>query len=170
MTTATETQGTAQQSNSHSPKMIRGYLIRPSDRTVHTVELPDTDNQLDSFYTLMECGTVDVVRLSDAHDCWVDDEGLMKPDNQRHYFAIWQEHGTGDQADGHAAQLCGNALVLSHDGDGSSTSATLDSAALLKMVAFFDPRFASLDITRPDKIAGHIRIGLDGSLTAVSCS
>jgi hypothetical protein len=128
--------------NATGDKMIHGYLINPKDKTIHRVSIPDTDeNHLASMYALLDCGCVDVVRLADNVDCWVDDEGLLKP--EQHYFAI----NSGDEVQPFWQSLCGKALIFSALG-GATVSATIRAATLLRRVRFFDPTAGSLDAVR----------------------
>lgn len=71
----------------------------------------DEENSLNCMYENIECDTVDVVRLPERIDAWVDDEGLLKSGNPVTLFSIEEEN---------EMQIAGNVLFLSYDNKGKS--------------------------------------------------
>jgi len=138
---------------------IKGYLIDPKAKTITRVSLPDNKRHrhLDSMYRLIECGTVDVVRMPNNTDCWIDDEGLFKPDEEQHFFAL----NIGDGEPGMGGSTCwrayvGKGLVLGCD-DSETISATIDEAELLRRVRFYNARAETVEearasVTSPQRI------------------
>jgi Domain of unknown function (DUF3846) len=58
---------------------MRGILVKVDADAVNrfgSVEVPSGDECLRAMYRLLECSTVDVVRLADDVDMWLDDEGM----------------------------------------------------------------------------------------------
>ncbi|NNC14067.1 DUF3846 domain-containing protein [Planctomonas sp. JC2975] len=57
--------------------MLNGIVI-DQEGTLSTVQIDSTTSQtrLAGMYKALDCDLVDVVRLADGIDCWVDDEGL----------------------------------------------------------------------------------------------
>lgn len=124
---------------------MKAILIDAKARTVTEVEY--SGNYLD-IYTLLsgdEPGKVDlftVVQLGDGDAVYVDDEGLLKP--QEHFFR-WK---------GFDQPLAGNGLVLGTDEGGESTSPKIDFEAVKEAVTFhsaadegFDHEVAVMDQT-----------------------
>jgi len=87
---------------------MRGILINPFDQTIKEVVYTGDYREI---YVLTDCQTFDVVRLSDADDMYVDDEGILK-DNR--YFS-WS-----------GRNFAGKALILAHDDEGDTIETTYD--------------------------------------------
>ena len=131
--------------------LVRGYLIDPKAKTITRVSFPEDGEHLPHMYRLIECNYVEVVRLPGDNDCWCDEEGTFKPDDQLHYFAI---HLGG----GHWHTVVGRGLILGCDGP-ETVSATIDEAVLLGSVRFYNPRAGSeqaarASASRPERIEG----------------
>lgn len=80
------------------------YLIDPKARTVSEVE---HDGTLDSIYRLLECRTIDAVRIVEGDACYVDDESLLRSDEQlaeQGYFQLDTPRGT--------FAICGRGLIV----------------------------------------------------------
>lgn len=79
--------------------MSLALVVHP-DGTVVDVNLkPDADNHLPLMREHIGCSLVDVVRLTEVLDMWIDDEGIYtQPVNPvatalaRHYGFIWQPY------------------------------------------------------------------------------
>lgn len=89
--------------------MLNGLLIDPFQKQIHPVETP---NDINAWHDLLDCDTLDVVRVDRKTDIWVDDEGLLR--EPRYPFFSWL---------GYPEQLCGYGLILSHDGPESVSAA-----------------------------------------------
>lgn len=90
--------------------MLNAILIDPIAMTVHPLRI---QHGLDAMYEAIGCELVDCVTIGDGIDLWVDDEGLFNcPD---HVFILPGLH----------QPIAGRALILSHDDDGETTSATV---------------------------------------------
>lgn len=124
---------------------MKAILIDAKARTVTEVEY--SGNYRD-IYTLLsgdEPGKVDlfsVIQLGDGDAVYLDDEGLLKP--QEHFFR-WK---------GFDQPLAGNGLILGTDDDGESTSPKIALEAVKEAVSFhiaadesFDPKVAVMDQT-----------------------
>ena len=90
---------------------MRVILINPFDETVKEAVYGGDYREI---YNLIECRTFDVVRLSDADDLYVDDEGLLVEGDQRYF----EYKGLGTFA--------GKGLIMAHDDEGDSKATTLD--------------------------------------------
>ena len=76
-------------------------------------------NNLDSIYQQLNCSCFDVVGLSENESLYVDDEGLLKLDENSKFFCI----------KGGYQPFAGNGLILGLDyntGESISTQLTLD--------------------------------------------
>ena len=95
---------------------MKSILINPFDQTIKEAVYTGDFREI---YSLIDCTTFDVVRLSDADDLYVDDEGLLK-DNR--YFS-WS-----------GRNFAGKALLLSHDDEGNSTATNFSLQDVKDMV------------------------------------
>ncbi len=87
---------------------MRGILINPFDQTIKEVVYTGDYREV---YSLIDCSTFDIVRVSDADDMFIDDEGLLK-DNR--YFS-WS-----------GRNFAGKGLILGHDDEGETIATTYD--------------------------------------------
>lgn len=61
----------------------QGFLITPDDNELKAVTIKNSNgSHLQDLYEALNCRVVDVVRLSDEIDLWVDDEGMLVPEPQ----------------------------------------------------------------------------------------
>lgn len=98
---------------------MKGILINPFDETIKEVVVT---NDYKDIYLLIDCSTFDVARLSEDGDLFIDDEGLLK--NPTRYFS-WS-----------GRVFAGKGLVLSHNEDGDTMSATYDLQEVVDRVEF----------------------------------
>jgi len=105
---------------------MKAHLIDPANRTVTTVELPDSKDRLPAIYRHLQCDTFDVAGLPNGDSVYVDDEGLLKP--MQHFFAV---RGMPDP-------FAGRGLVMGTDSRGHSISPTITLAELGKHVKFIE--------------------------------
>ena len=99
---------------------MRGILINPFDQTIKEVVYTGDFREI---YSLIDCTTFDVVRITDYEDMYVDDEGLLI-DNQRYFRLL----GTGLNS------FAGKALLLSHDDEGETQATNWTLQAVKNMV------------------------------------
>lgn len=83
-------------------KKLTGYLIDPFQRRFHEIE---TTDKLDDWHKLLDCEVIDLARVEQGIDIWIDDEGLMR---EPHY-PLFSYLGFGNP-------LCGYGLALSSNG------------------------------------------------------
>lgn len=83
-------------------KTIKAVFVNADNRTVEDVEI---ERGLQPMYDLIGCRLVDLVRLSDGDDLFVDDEGLFSIEPTSPMFRI------GD------ATLAGNGLIIGGNDD-----------------------------------------------------
>lgn len=100
-----------------------GYLINSLDRTITRVPY---DGDYKSIYALIGCDLFDVVRMKNGDAIYVDDEGLLKEDENLGWFTL----------KGASFALRGNGLVLGTDEDGDSVSPATDFDEFVKQVLF----------------------------------
>ncbi|WP_433585360.1 DUF3846 domain-containing protein [Microbacterium hydrocarbonoxydans] len=102
---------------------VSALVLRPDTDALEAVELkPDrgNDTHLLSLYSALGCQWVDVIRLTDDIDAWLDDEGRVNgaPDNvtATNVFRAFGWHLT----DGDAVR--GSVAFAAHDGVGGMAS------------------------------------------------
>lgn len=94
---------------------MRAILIDSTTQEIKEVEL--TAPTLKSMYKHLDCELVDLVRLDDKADMYVDDEGLLK--DPKSFFQI--------QYDGIKFQpIAGKGLICSHDDEGDTAGLPTD--------------------------------------------
>ena len=104
---------------------MKAVLIDPFNRTVTDVECPDDGG----INRVIDCHLLDVIRVAEGVDIWIDDNGLGKPDQ-----AYWSFKS--DDAQSHIA---GKALVLGHDGDGNTTECLYLAVTIARVIEFVAP-------------------------------
>lgn len=98
-------------------KTVKGILVGFNDATVMDVKAEsDWTVGIDEMYRLVNCDTLDVVRLTDEIDMWVDDEGLMKSDNFLQTF-VYEGRKLHQP-------YAGNVLILAHNDEGDTIGLT----------------------------------------------
>lgn len=70
--------------------------------------------KLEDMYKLLNCNMVELVRLDNNIDAWVDEEGLLKSNNPVHEFSIG----------GNEVSLAGRVLFLSSNDEGDTIGLT----------------------------------------------
>lgn len=83
----------------------KAILIDPNTHTVSLIDLPAAN--LAAMYAAIGCDTVDLVRITEELDLWVDDEGLLVAEP-----LLWKFPGTSPYA--------GKGLLLTSDARGNS--------------------------------------------------
>lgn len=105
---------------------MKAHLIDPANRTVTTVELPDSKDRLTAIYRHLQCDTFDVAGLPNGDSVYVDDEGLLKP--MQHFFAVR----------GMPEPFAGRGLVMGTDSRGHSINPTISLTELTHHVKFIE--------------------------------
>ena len=95
----------------------KGMLLDTSAMLMKTVFFEE-DFGLEDMYNHVGCDHLDIVRLPERIDIWVDDEGLLKSGN------IVMQYQLKDI--GEPLHLAGNALFLSYDDEGNTIGLTND--------------------------------------------
>lgn len=79
--------------------MNAALVLHPDGEVVEVNLKPDVDNHLALMREHLNCRMVDVVRLTNRLDMWIDDEGMYtQPVNTvatalaRHYGFVWQPY------------------------------------------------------------------------------
>lgn len=104
---------------------MKTILIDPSKKQFIEIETDDSKKLLKEIYRLLECDSIDMVRLDETHHIYVDDEGLFHPSD---WFSIA----------GYPQNLTGKAVVFkaTPDGDEAPPDLTVDDLAkIIKFVA-----------------------------------
>lgn len=105
---------------------MKAHLIAPANRTLTTVELPDSKDRLTAIYRHLQCDTFDVATLPNGDTVYVDDEGLLKP--MKHFFAVR----------GMPEPFAGRGLVMGIDSRGHSVNPTISLAELTHHIKFIE--------------------------------
>lgn len=105
---------------------MQAHLIDPANRTVTTVELPDSKDRLTAIYRHLQCDTFDVATLSNGDALYVDDEGLLRP--LQHFIAIR----------GMPEPFAGRGLVMGTDSRGHSVNPAMSLSELIRHVKFIE--------------------------------
>ena len=106
---------------------MKAILIDVYNKDIKEVEY---DNTLQNIYDLIDCRAFDIVRIDDANDIFVDDEGLLK-DN------LYFEYSGKERI----AQLAGSGLVLGYNQEGETIATTLTVEDVKGKVRFLPEGF-----------------------------
>lgn len=99
-----------------------GYLVRTDGNEMETVVVepdPERGTHLTSLYELLSVRLVDVIRLPEDIDLWVDDEGLING-SEPNPLLTNMLIAFGYDMDTH--QIRGNGAFFAVDSEGSMTS------------------------------------------------
>ena len=109
--------------------LVTGLLLKDDDVELWDVELRRENGYLlNSMYDLLGCRSVDVIRLTDSIDLWVDDEGMLvsEPKVNTVLMNITYAFGHGYQP------LFGSGLFLSTNEDGETVSLTPEQVVVVR--------------------------------------
>ena len=106
---------------------MKAILIDVKTQEIKEVE---HDGKLQNIYDLIDCRTIDIVRIDDVNGIFVDDEGLLK-DN------LYFEYSGSENV----FKLAGNGLILGVDDEGNSISPTLTVEDVKSNVNFLPEGF-----------------------------
>jgi hypothetical protein len=114
---------------------MNAYLIDPFNKSITAVNY---DGKLQSMYALLgdDVSCVDVCRINHAGDAiFVDDEGLLKDEDNQAYFYVTHESGSLETH----VMLAGRGLVLGCDGNGDSCSPEVQLDQLTRRIIWAHP-------------------------------
>ena len=103
--------------------MLRAILIDPFLRVISEVNV---NNDLQSFYDILDIKTLAIVNIDNTNSLYIDDEGLLKDHNSLFEIASY------------AVPLAGRALVVAHNEEGETIETTLDIDQIRSMVGWVD--------------------------------
>jgi len=103
--------------------MIKCIRIDVVNEVIHEVEINDN---IQDIYKQLDCDLFEVVRLDNTNDLYVDEEGLLKVNDNTKFFQI----------DGYPQPLVGNGLIMGHKSNGDTISTTLDIQDIKEKVKF----------------------------------
>ena len=106
---------------------MKAILIDVKTQEIKEVE---HDGKLQNIYDLIDCRTIDIVRIDDVNGIFVDDEGLLK-DN------LYFEYSGSENV----FKLAGNGLILGVNDEGNSISPTLTVEDVKSKVNFLPEGF-----------------------------
>lgn len=116
---------------------MRGILIDPFTKCIAEV---DVGIELEDIYDLLKCETFTIVNI-DNRDCiFLDDEGLLVPNE---YQAYWEIAGANQP-------YAGRGLILGTGSDGETIGARTPLEKITSLVTFVDRE--NVD---PDQYIGH---------------
>jgi len=98
----------------------KAIKIDVAKREVYEIEI---EPGLDAMYEAIGCRAVDMVRITQLDDLWIDDCGLLRePQPDKFKFL------------GHAQPLAGNGLICGYDDQGETVSTALTVEFVQQMV------------------------------------
>ncbi len=103
--------------------MLRAILIDPLLRVISEVNV---DNDLQSFYDILNIRTLAMVNIDNTNSLYIDDEGLLNNDNSLFEIASYPQ------------PLAGRALVVAHNEEGETIETTLNIDQIRAMVGWVD--------------------------------
>ena len=103
--------------------MLRAILIDPFLRVISEVNV---DNDLQSFYDILNIRTLAMVNIDNTNSLYIDDNGLLNNDNSLFEIASY------------AQPLAGRALVVAHNEEGETIETTLNIDQIRAMVGWVD--------------------------------
>lgn len=109
-------------------RVIKAVLIDPYKEEVTDVEY-DASNYK-NIYPLLRCDIFTMIKLADEDDLFIDDEGLLKVNDETKFF----------MHDAYPQPLAGYGLIVGADED------TGDSVAVHHDAAYYRPRIRFLDV------------------------
>ena len=107
---------------------MKAYLINAEARTITEVTVGDYK----TYYPLLGCDCFACVGIEDEDTIYVDDNGLLKP--QQNFFLY----------DGYAQPLAGNGLVLGTNDEGESVEPKITLETLKSKITFMNRNQAYL--------------------------
>jgi pyoverdine/dityrosine biosynthesis protein Dit1 len=109
---------------------IKAILIDVEAQELRYVEVnKDNGSALKSMYKHIGCDLVDVINIDEQNDLFVDEEGLLKLDENSKFFLF----------DGFPQPLAGNGLILGLDAEeGDTIATTLTLEEIAEKVLFTD--------------------------------
>jgi hypothetical protein len=119
---------------------VYGVLVDPS-KGVSLQKFPSDEVGLNEMYSAIDCDYVELSRLTNELDLWVDEEGFINGASQR--IGAFQVQDADGEVLGQNF-YAGRGLILSADDDGRSIGLTKERAekvakSLIFQTSFFSP-------------------------------
>lgn len=107
--------------------MLKAVLIDPYKEEITDVEYDNSSYK--NIYPLIQCEIFTIVKLADEDDVFVDDEGLLKVNNETKFFMLKD----------YPQPLAGYGLIVGADEEtGESVSVHHDAAYYRSKIQFLD--------------------------------
>lgn len=103
--------------------MNKCIRIDVENKVIHEVEIRDN---IQDIYEQLGCELFEVVRIDETNDIYVDEEGLLKLNEDSKFFTYR----------GYPQPIVGNGLILGHNKRGDSISTTLTLEEVKQNVEF----------------------------------
>lgn len=103
--------------------MIKCIKIDVNNKVVSEVEIQDN---IQHIYNQLECDMFEVVRVDRVNDIYVDEEGLLKLNEDTKFFVYGE----------YPQPIVGHGLIMGHDDKGNSISTTLTVEEVKEKVKF----------------------------------
>lgn len=101
-------------------KKIKAILIDPVDCSTSYI---DIDDNLKSFYSIMNCDLIDAQQIGLDTVMYFDDEGKLKNDQRYFQFTV-----------ANPIAYCGRCIVIGSDEDGGNDDVKIDIDVLTKQI------------------------------------
>jgi len=101
-------------------KKIKAILIDPVDCSTSYI---DIDDNLKSFYSIMDCDLIDAQQIGLDTVMYFDDEGKLKNDQRYFQFTVKSP-----------IAYCGRGIVIGSDEDGGNDDVKIDIDVLTKQI------------------------------------
>lgn len=105
--------------------MIKCIKIDVNNKVVYEVEINDN---IQDIYNQLECDMFEVVRIDGVNDIYVDEEGLLKLNEDTKFFMYGE----------YPQPIVGHGLIMGHDSKGNSISTTLTIEEVKEKVKFLN--------------------------------
>lgn len=113
---------------------VHALILRPDSDALEAVELAPDDQgsgtHLQALYAALDVRLVDVIRLTDSIDAWVNDEGRFDGSEENtlatSLFRAFGWHLASDDS------IRGSVLFAGHDGEGGMTSLSVRQDAVIR--------------------------------------
>ncbi|SKO33970.1 Domain of uncharacterised function (DUF3846) [Mycobacteroides abscessus subsp. abscessus] len=107
-----------------------GSIVIRTDGTIETIDIEavSSDERLQLMYAALGCHTMDLVRLTDGIDMWVDDNGLYTAEVNPIATALAQRYGLTWQS------YHGAVLLAAADDEGDTINLTTERANAMRSI------------------------------------
>lgn len=117
---------------------MKAIVINPANKTVTEAEYHGDFKELYPLlsYADFEVDCFDIVKIDDSETIFVDDNGLINNNGNRHGFFYVK----GD----YPVMLAGKGVILGTDADGESIATSLTTEQVKQMILFGRPRLVGM--------------------------